>query len=588
MTISGREIKLKGIGVSPGIVIGKVFVLSDESVDVPAFCHLDKSFVSEELVRFERAVKTSKEQLERLRSKVLKTKKGREHVHFIDAYLLMLEDEMLVENTMKAIKKERVNAEWALKMVLRKIIELFDKAEDEYMRDRGSDIEHIGDRILSNLIGVRKDAVSEVKKGTIIVARSLAPTDTVQLSKDNIRGFITVKGGKVSHTAIIARSLEIPAVVGIEDMISLLMNGDTVIVDGTSGTVVINPSLEAIREYEWQKRQFTSYEKALHAYRKLPAVTIDGENINLLGNLEFLDEITQLLDNGAEGIGLYRTEFLYLGRDDMPTEEEHFAAYKEVVQRVFPHPTTIRTFDLGGDKIFHGMNLKQESNPAMGLRSIRLSLKMHSMFKTQLKAILQASSFGKVKVMFPMISGIDEFVEAKEVLEEAEDELRQEGKPFDPNVEIGVMIEVPSAALIADHLAKRVSFFSIGTNDLLQYCLAIDRGNDQVNYLYEPLHPALLKIIKEVVDSANRVGIEVSVCGEIAGEPMYAMALIALGLKRLSMNAISILRVKKMIRKTNYNDLLKTCDSILDLPTAKDVERFISEEIKNRFGGELL
>ncbi len=581
-------ITLKGIGVSPGIVIGKALIIPEEGVEVPAFCHLEDSFLLHEIERFKRAVKISQEQLQRLRAKILQNKKGREHVHIIDAYIMMLYDEMLIEDTIKTIKREKVNAEWALKMVLRGIREFFDKTEDEYLRERGADIEHIGDRILRNLIGKRRDKITDIDEEVIVVAKDLAPTDTVQLSKDKVKGFVTVMGGRTSHTAIVARSMEIPAVVGLENIMTLLRNGDTVIVDGTSGTVVINPSMEVIREYEWHKKQFFSYEKSLHNYSELPAETIDGKRIRLMGNVEFLNEIGQLTDHGAEGIGLYRTEFLYLGRTDLPTEEEHLSACKKVAERVSPHPTIIRTLDLGGDKFTSNLGYEKEVNPAMGLRAIRLCMKRPDVFKTQLKGILRASVFGNIKIMFPMISGVAEFLGALKVFEEAKSELRREKKPFDPDVEVGIMIEVPSAAIVADHLAKHVAFFSIGTNDLLQYCLAIDRGNEHVDYLYEPLHPALLRTIKGVIDVANRAGIDVSVCGEMAGDPSCTMALLALGLKQLSMNALAILRVKKIVRSIRYSDMMSLGEKILEFSTTSEVESYINYEMKSRFEGVLI
>ncbi len=580
-----RDITCNGIGVSPGIAIGKAFLFSSERMDVPAFCHLDKSFLQNEVDRFKDAVGTSKAQLRKIRERLLKDGKGRgkEHVHIIDAHIMMLDDEMLINDTIKTIKREKVNAEWALNKVLQSIKEFFDSIEDQYLRERGSDIEYIGDRILSNLLGEKRVSMSEINEEVILVARDLAPTDTAQMPGSKVRGFLTDMGGRTSHTAIFARSIEIPSVVGLEHITQLVKNGDTLIMDGNSGTVVINPSREVLREYEKIKEQFYSYEKSLHYYSKLPAETVDGHRIKLMGNIEFLEEVPEILDHGAEGIGLYRTEFLYLNRKDLPSEDEHFNAYKGVAEKVTGYPTIIRTFDLGGDKLLPSMELASEANPALGLRAIRFCLKRTDIFKTQLKGILRASVFGNIKIMFPLISGVNELRMAKEILNDAKAELKKDGKAFKDEIEVGIMIEVPSAAFIADILAKEADFFSIGTNDLLQYCLAVDRGNDHVDYLYNPLHPAILRMIKNTVKSAHDAGIEVGICGEMAGEPQYVKILLALGLDQLSMNALSLLRVKKAIRTLNYSKLLKISDEILLMSTASDVKNFIEKYEEKSF-----
>ena len=580
------DIVLKGIGVSPGINIGRAYLVDGGSLETPAYCYLDTTYISSEVKRFKNAVQESKDQLMKIRNHLLKDGKGKEHIRIIDAHLIMLEDKMLIDDTIKIIKKEKVNAEWAIKMVMREIREFFDSIDDEYIRERGSDIDHICDRVLKNLMGKKHETISEIKEEVIVVAHDLAPTDTAQMVKGKVLGFLTDIGGKTSHTAIVARSLEIPAVVGLESITQKVNAGDTLILDGSSGMVIINPSQKVIKEYQKKKGQYSDYERLLHHYRKLPAEMQDGRRIRLMGNIEMADEIPSLLDHGAEGIGLYRTEFLYINRKNLPTEDEHFKIYKDVVERVSPHPTIIRTLDIGGDKFLSQMELAPEMNPAMGLRAIRFCLKEPEIFKTQLKGILRASVFGNLKIMFPMISGVDELRKAKAVMEMAKDELRNEGVAFNSKIFVGAMIEVPSAAIIADILAKEVDFFSIGTNDLLQYALAIDRVNEHVSYLYEPLHPAALRIIKNITDSAHKAGIAVGVCGEMAGEPEYALILLGLGLDQLSMNALSILKVKKVIRSIKYSEAKEIGEKALTLSTAQEIERFIRGEMAKRFPEE--
>jgi len=580
------DIVLKGIGVSPGINIGRAYLVDGGSLETPAYCYLDTTYISSEVKRFKNAVQESKDQLMKIRNRLLKDGKGKEHIRIIDAHLIMLEDKMLIDDTIKIIKKEKVNAEWAIKMVMREIREFFDSIDDEYIRERGSDIDHICDRVLKNLMGKKHETISEIKEEVIVVAHDLAPTDTAQMVKGKVLGFLTDIGGKTSHTAIVARSLEIPAVVGLESITQKVNAGDTLILDGSSGMVIINPSQKVIKEYQKKKGQYSDYERLLHHYRKLPAEMQDGRRIRLMGNIEMADEIPSLLDHGAEGIGLYRTEFLYINRKNLPTEDEHFKIYKDVVERVSPHPTIIRTLDIGGDKFLSQMELAPEMNPAMGLRAIRFCLKEPDIFKTQLKGILRASVFGNLKIMFPMISGVDELRKAKAVMEMAKDELRNEGVAFNSKIFVGAMIEVPSAAIIADILAKEVDFFSIGTNDLLQYALAIDRVNEHVSYLYEPLHPAALRIIKNITDSAHKAGIAVGVCGEMAGEPEYALILLGLGLDQLSMNALSILKVKKVIRSIKYSEAKEIGEKALTLSTAQEIERFIRGEMAKRFPEE--
>ncbi|MBI5683172.1 MAG: phosphoenolpyruvate--protein phosphotransferase [Deltaproteobacteria bacterium] len=577
---TAAEIVKRGIGVSPGIAIGRVYKLDSASLDAPAFCYMDKSYTSLEIKRFKNALKESKRQLLNIKKRIIKNGMGTEHISIIDAHIMMLEDKTLIHDTVKLIKADMINAEWALKSVLKDLRNFFSRIDDAYLRERWSDIEHIGDRIIRNLMGKKHKGIGDIKGEVIVVSHDIAPTDTMQMVKGNVLAFLTDVGGKTSHTAIVARSLEIPAVVGIENISQIVNDGDIIIVDGTDGTISINYSEKTLKIYKERMIEYANYQKLYHIYKDLPAETTDGHKVKLMGNIEMLEELPPLIEHGAEGIGLYRTEFLYLNKRHLPSEDEHLKAYQDVVLRIAPKPVTLRTLDIGGDKFLSQMDLAEEINPAMGLRAIRFCLKKPDIFKTQLRAMLRASAFGRVRIMFPMISGLDELMTAKSLLEESKEELRKEGRHFDENIKIGVMIEVPSSAVIADVFAKEVDFFSIGTNDLLQYTLAIDRGNEHVAYLYKPLHPAVLRIIKGVVDAAHDAGIEVGVCGEMAGEPEYAMVLVGLSVDNLSMNAFSILKVKKMIRQVSYSEIRKIAKEVLKFRSVSDTDNFIKSKME--------
>ncbi len=587
MTDSRKQVVLmKGIGVSSGIVIGRAYILERGMVEPSQFCYLDPSETEGEIERFRGALKTSREQLMRIKRKMEQDGKGKEHIRIIDAHLMILKDNMLINDTIKAISGQRVNAEWALKTVLNDIMEYFEKMDDPYLRERAMDIEHIVNRLLLNLMGRKHESIADIREPVVVVAHDLAPTDTAQMVKGTVLGFLTDVGGKTSHTAIMARSLEIPAVVGLESITRKAESGDTVIVDGTTGTVIINPSESVVEVYKRRRERYENYGKALFHYKDLPSETTDGRRVRLIGNMEIVEEIDALIEHGAEGIGLYRTEFLYLNRKDLPTEEEHVRAYRQVARKMAPNPVVIRTLDVGGDKILSQVESQKEINPALGLRAIRFCLKNIDIFKVQLRGILRASSYGDIKIMFPMISGIEEVRRARQILEECKRELKSEGKAFNPDIEVGVMIEVPSAAMIADLIVKEVSFISIGTNDLLQYSLAIDRVNEHVAYLYEPFHPAVLRIIKTVVEAANKAGVSVSVCGEMAGEPEYALILLGFGVDQLSMNAYSVLRVKRLIRSISHAEAKKICKNILGFATAKEVENYINMKLPGLYKEE--
>jgi len=576
-----EETRLTGIGVSSGIVIGKVYLIDRAKVTYN-LRRIEKGTIASEIKRFKRAVENSKKQLTEVTEKI-RGDHFDEFKHIIDAHFLILQDRMIVDDTEKIIRDEQVNAEWALKIQHEKISQFFKELDDDYLSERMADVDYVVERIMRNLVGKRQESITGITEDVIVVAHDLSPADTAQIDREIIKGFVTDIGGRTSHTAIMARSLEIPSVVGLEMVSTMVKNGDCIIVNGTTGQVIINPSHEVRIEYESLLKRYQDEERELLSITELPAITTDGYRVSLMANIEMPHEIQSIKEHGAEGIGLYRTEFIYLNRKSLPTEDEHFEVYKYVVENMKPKVTIIRTFDLGGDRFLSPIDLAQEMNPAMGLRAIRFCLKEVDIFKDQLRAILRASAYGPVKIMFPMISGIEEIRLTKMILEEAKDDLIGRGVPFDEHIEIGSMMEVPSAMVIADLLAKEVDFFSIGTNDLIQYSLAIDRVNEHVNYLYEPLHPAVLRMIGGVVHAAHERGIKVAMCGEMAGEPLYLPILVGIGLDELSMNAMSILRVKKILREISYKDCKTITDEVLTFSTAREIDRFVFLELRERF-----
>ncbi|MDH4101027.1 MAG: phosphoenolpyruvate--protein phosphotransferase [Nitrospirota bacterium] len=575
----------KGIGVSSGIAIGRAYLLDRKRLAVSRVEITDEQ-IKDEIERFKRALATSKDQLEDVKqrhySDIL-----REHSYILDSHILILEDKTLVNGTAQAIRDLKINAEWAVKGVIADFVRLFDEIEDEYIRERKLDIEHVGERILKNLMGQRMDGVVELPPDAVVVAHDLAPSDTLQLKKDRVVGFATDIGSRTSHTAIMANSIGISAVVGLEDVTERVDNGDLIIVDGSQGIVIVNPDGATLLEYRQRQQKHLGLLEELQKIKGLPAITIDGHSVELVANIETPDEIEQVIDKGARGVGLYRTEFLFMGRPDLPTEDEHFRAYKEIVEKVAPHAAVIRTLDVGGDKISSALDLGDEINPALGLRAIRFCLKHQDIFETQFRGILRASAFGKLKILLPMISGVQELRKAKQMLRDAMDRLRQENIPFDESIEVGVMIEIPSAALTADILAKECDFFSIGTNDLIQYALAIDRSNEHVAYLYEPLHPAVLRVLSSVVKAAHNHNIPVAMCGEMAGEPLYSVVLTGLGFDNLSMNPAFINRVKRIIRSTTLTEARQLAEEILSCSTTDEATHYVERYMTRRFPDEV-
>lgn len=574
---------LKGIGVSPGVAIGKAYVIDRlDTKKVPPYKLEDSKLVTKEIKRFKKALKESEKQLSEIKKK-LGDYEGMESLYIIDVHSMILRDRMLIDDTIRTIKNKRINSEWALRMTIDKYRKIFNMVEDDYLRERISDVEYVGQRILRNLAGEKHEAISGIGEDVVIVARDLSPTDTAQMKVERVLGFATDVGGKTSHTAIVAKSIEIPAVVGLEKVVREVKNDDEIIVDGISGFVIINPDPDILRRYEEKKKHYQVIEERLLQYAVLPAVTKDNYMIEVGANIEFVEEIPSAVSHGADGVGLFRTEYIYIDKEQLPTEEDHFLSYKSIIKDKGIKRATIRTFDLGGDKFISGYRVAMETNPQMGLRAIRFCLREIELFKTQLRAILRASIYGKTRVMFPMISGLGEFRDAKKVFNEVKDDLLAEGIPVANDIELGIMIEIPSAVMVVDELAREADFFSIGTNDLIQYVLAIDRGNERVSYLYEPLHPAVLKLIKRVVDAGHKAGIKVAMCGEMAGEIAYTMILLGLQLDELSMNPMAIPRVKKIIRESSLWESKELLRKVMTFSTAAETEKFVRNYMTRRF-----
>ena len=571
-------IQLKGIAAAGGISIAPAYKVGREEFIIPKDA-IQEGEIPLQIQLFEEAlIKTRREIIDL--QKRISTDMGQEEAQIFDAHLLVLEDRMLIEEVISRLKKEKLCVSFIFSEVLKKYIDVFSKIEDEYLKERIADINDVGKRILRHLLGKVRVSLGELKEKVIVVSHDLSPSDTAAMHRQNVAGFITDIGGKTSHTAIMAKSLEIPAVVGTQEATLKIKPGDILIIDGGSGIVIIDPDEQTLLSYQQEEKKLKGFTDHFLTTKDLPAVTKDGREIKISANIEFPDEVPSVKLHGAQGIGLYRTEFFYMNRKDQPTEEEHYQAYKYVAQEMAPQPVIIRTLDIGGDKFLSQFEMPHELEPFLGWRAIRFCLARPEVFKLQLRAILRASVHGNLKLMYPMISGIEELRQANKILEDVKDELRKKNVPFNNDLEVGAMIEVPSAAMTADILAKEADFFSIWTNDLIQYALAVERANEKVAYLYEPAHPAVLRLIKNIIDSAHKAKIKVGMCGEMAGEPGLSLVLLGLGLDEFSMPPQVIPELKYIIRSVRFKEAQKIAQEALTLSTGKEVEEFTQVRLR--------
>ena len=576
-----KNVSLQGIGASPGIAIGKAYLLEREHLDVIKKRFIPPEELGAEINRFKEAVREAQEHLRNIIEEA--PDEYRDLIYILESHMMLLRDRMIYDGTSDRIKKKNLNAERALKMAVEKVKGVFKKMPDPYFREKASDIVHASKLIMENLLGTGPSKISQIDKRVIIVAHDLSPAETTQIQLEKVRAFVTNVGGHTSHTGIIARSLEIPAVLGLGDATQRVETDDLIIVDGGTGVVIVDPNDETLTRYHERSALFDQFQARVTRTSHLPAETTDGYRLSVAANIGLLEEVVSVMDHGGDGIGLYRTEFLYLNRPSLPSEKDLFDNYRDLAEIMGARQVTIRTLDVGGDKFASGVSWAQEMNPALGLRAIRFCLRSPEIFRTQLRAILRAAHFGNIRIMFPMISQVEEIVQAKHMMIEAAESLDKEGLPFRGDIQVGAMIEVPSAVVMADILAKEVDFFSIGTNDLIQYSLAIDRVNKHVAGLYQPLHPAVLRMINRVVDSAKGAGIEVYLCGEMAADPINIPVLLGLELDGISMNPISIPAIKNLVRTLSFEESKRFVQGALKQATSSNIRSLIQETYGKSF-----
>ena len=564
----------KGTGASPGIALGKALVIehSELVIEKKTIENIDK-----EIQKLESAVKVSKEELTKVKEKAL-AELGEHEAEIFEAHLLVLEDPELIGSAISKIRDEKVNADYALNEIKEIFVAMFESMDNEYMRERAADIKDVTNRVLRHILGIKVVDLAELDEEVVLIAHDLTPSDTATMNKNMVLGFLTDIGGRTSHTAIMARTLEIAAVVGLNDITKKVKDGDYIVFNGDTGEVIVNPDEETKAKYASLKEEFEEYRKSLELLKGQASITTDGRHVELAGNIGSHNDVEGLIKNDAEGVGLYRTEFLYMDKEDsFPTEEEQYEAYKAVLEGMNNKPIVIRTLDIGGDKELPYFEMEAEMNPFLGYRAIRLCLDRKDIFKTQLRALYRASVHGKLRIMFPMISSLEELLDAKEVIKEVLKELDAENIAYSNDVEVGMMIEIPSAAVISDVLAKHVDFFSIGTNDLIQYTCAVDRMNQKISHLYNQFNPAVLRLIKMVIDNAHKEGKWVGMCGESAGDQRMIPILLGFGLDEFSMSPISILPARKLITSLSYADMQKFADEVLAMGTAKEIKEYVDK-----------
>jgi len=564
---------ITGIPASPGIVFGKALVLKEEKI-VLDFQKISEDQIESEVARFYAGREAAVEQLNSIHQRALKSL-GEEKAAIFEGHLMILEDEELEEEILDYLRSYKVNASVAASKIIDQQVEMLSEIDDEYLKERAGDIRDIGNRLIKNILGMHIVDLGDIAEESILVAYDLTPSETAQLNLEKVLGFITDIGGRTSHTSIMARSLELPAIVGTNDVTARVNTGDYLILDAVNNRVYVNPTQAEIDELKTLEAKLAEEKAELAKLKDLPAVTLDGHKVDVVANIGTIRDCEGAHRNGAAGVGLYRTEFLFMDRDQLPSEEEQFIAYKEVVEAMEGRLVVLRTMDIGGDKELPYLNLPKEMNPFLGWRAVRIALDRREILHAQLRAVLRASAFGKLAVMFPMIISVEEIRELKFVLETLKAELRVEGKAFDENIQVGVMVETPSAAVNAKFLAKEVDFFSIGTNDLTQYTLAVDRGNELISHLYNPMSPSVLGLIKQVIDASHAEGKWTGMCGELAGDERATLLLLGMGLDEFSMSAISVPRIKKLIRHVNYQEVKALADEALQKPTAAEIEQLI-------------
>lgn len=571
---------ISGILVSPGIAFGKALLLKEDEIVINRK-KISADLVEQEVSRFLEGRAKASEQLEAIKTKAGETF-GEEKEAIFEGHIMLLEDEELEQEIIALIKDDLASADAAAYTVIEGQAKALEELDDEYLKERAADVRDIGKRLLQNILGLAIVDLSSIQDEVILVASDLTPSETAQLNLDKVLGFITDLGGRTSHTSIMARSLELPAIVGTTDVTKQVKNDDYLILDAVNNKIYVNPTADVIDQLKAAQNQYITEKNDLAKLKDLPAITLDGHQVEVCANIGTVRDVAGAERNGAEGVGLYRTEFLFMDRESLPTEDEQFQAYKAVAEAMGSQAVIVRTMDIGGDKDLPYMNLPEEENPFLGWRAIRIAMDRREILHAQLRAILRASAFGKLRIMFPMIISVEEVRDLKGELETLKAQLREEGKAFDETIEVGVMVETPAAAVIAHHLAKEVDFFSIGTNDLTQYTLAVDRGNELISHLYNPMSPSVLGLIKQVIDASHAEGKWTGMCGELAGDERATLLLLGMGLDEFSMSAISIPRIKKIIRNTNFEDVKALAAQALAQPTAQDlmncVNKFIEEK----------